>query len=108
MDKIGTFANFFFINFVNPILFQLTLSKKIKDDVDVELEEVIRKELGDIDGSTFTGHLRLPNDPCADGWADFLLPKFFLLLIGTLSSGLAAFTRPSAQNLFPSKAQSKS
>ena len=60
-------------------------------------------EVGDVDGSTFTAHLRLPNDPCADGWADFLLPKFFLLLIGTLSSGLVAFTRPSALNLYPNK-----
>ena len=58
-------------------------------------------EVGDIDGSTFTGHLRLPNDPCADGWADFLLPKIFLLLIGTISITLASFTRPSAQNPFP-------
>ena len=60
-------------------------------------------EVGDTDGSTFTAHLRLPNDPCADGWADFLLPKIFLSLIGTLSTTLAAFTRPSAHNPFPNK-----
>ena len=58
-------------------------------------------EIGDTDGSTFTGHLRLANDPCADGWADFLLPKFFLLFIGILSTTLASFTRPSNANLFP-------
>ena len=60
-------------------------------------------EVGDIEGSTFTAHLRLPNDPCADGWADFLLPKIFLLVIGTLATTLAAFTRPSAHNPFPNK-----
>ncbi|VEU39928.1 unnamed protein product [Pseudo-nitzschia multistriata] len=49
-------------------------------------------EFGDIDGSAFTGHLRLPNDPCADGWADFLLPKTFLLAIGVLSASMVSFS----------------
>jgi hypothetical protein len=56
-------------------------------------------EVGDVDGSTFTGHLRLSNDPCADGWADFLLPKMLLLLVGVLSTTVASFTRPGKHNL---------
>jgi hypothetical protein len=60
-------------------------------------------EVGDVDGSTFTGHLRLASDPCADGWADFLLPKIGLLLVGTLSTTIEAFTRPSDKDLFPNE-----
>ena len=56
-------------------------------------------EVGDVDGSTFTGHLRLSNDPCADGWADFLLPKTLLLLVGVVSTTVASFTRPGTHNI---------
>jgi hypothetical protein len=51
------------------------------------------KEFGDTDGSAFTYHLRLPNDPFADGWADFLLPKIFLWIVGGLSVTVAAYCR---------------
>mmetsp|Transcript_18200 Transcript_18200/g.41924 ORF Transcript_18200/g.41924 Transcript_18200/m.41924 type:complete len:1231 (+) Transcript_18200:296-3988(+) len=58
------------------------------------------EEVGDTDGITFAGHLRLPNDPCADGWADFLLPKMPLLLVGVLSTTIASFSRPSNGTLY--------
>uniref|UniRef100_A0A7S3PV14 Fungal lipase-type domain-containing protein n=1 Tax=Chaetoceros debilis TaxID=122233 RepID=A0A7S3PV14_9STRA len=37
-------------------------------------------EFGDVHGSWKS--LRLKHDPCGDGWADFLLPKMALLLLG--------------------------
>eukprot|EP00536_Pseudo-nitzschia_multiseries_P010740 jgi/Psemu1/326150/estExt_fgenesh1_pg.C_3380001 len=55
----------------------------------VSSPKVVQKyydEYGDIDGSGFTVHLRLPNDPRADGWADFLLPKILLLAVGIASA----------------------
>ena len=58
------------------------------------------EEVGDTDGITFTGNLRLPSDPCADGWADFLLPKMPLLLIGVLSTIVTSFSRPSNSKLY--------
>jgi hypothetical protein len=50
-------------------------------------------EFGDTDGSAFTSHLRLPNDPSGDGWADFLLPKLCLWLIGVSSASVSAYCR---------------
>ena len=51
------------------------------------------KEFGDIDGSAFTSHLRLPSDPYADGWADFILPAGFVWLIGVACAILSAYCR---------------
>ena len=48
---------------------------------------------GDMDGSAFTGHLRLPNDPCSDGWAEFLLPKLLLWMFGVTSITMMAYSR---------------
>lgn len=50
---------------------------------------------GDVDGSASAGALqiRLSNDPCGDDWADFLLPKLLLLVIGAVSVLLAATCR---------------
>jgi hypothetical protein len=39
---------------------------------------------GDIDGSVSNNH-RLQNDPCGDGWADFLLLKLLLFFVGVAS-----------------------
>lgn len=39
---------------------------------------------GDIDGSVSNNH-RLQNDPCGDGWADFLLVKLLLVFVGVAS-----------------------
>ena len=39
---------------------------------------------GDIDGSISNNH-RLPNDPCGDAWADFLLLKLLLFSLGIAS-----------------------
>lgn len=43
------------------------------------------ERFGDVDGSASTSFLRLQNDPCSDGWADFLLLKLLLLLVGIAS-----------------------
>ena len=54
------------------------------------------EEYGDIDGSAFTEHLRLPNDPFnSSSWADFLLPKIMLWLVGVLSCTMVAYTQHS-------------
>jgi hypothetical protein len=50
-------------------------------------------EFGDIDGSAFTSHLRLPSDPFGDGWADFLIPKVCIWLIGVASVSTSAYCR---------------
>ena len=41
-------------------------------------------EFGDMDNSGPSAYmnLRLKHDPCGDGWADFLLPKMFLFILG--------------------------
>jgi hypothetical protein len=51
------------------------------------------KEFGDIDGSAFTSHLRLPSDPCADGWVDFILPAGCVWFIGVFCAVLSAYCR---------------
>eukprot|EP00934_Nitzschia_sp_Nitz4_P003243 Nitzschia sp. Nitz4//scaffold254_size28068//599//5528//NITZ4_008147-RA/size28068-augustus-gene-0.31-mRNA-1//-1//CDS//3329544319//3233//frame0 len=57
------------------------------------------EEHGDVDGSTSTSLLRLPNDPFADGWADFLLLKILLLLVGVISTiGTAYYRDPIGEN----------
>jgi hypothetical protein len=54
------------------------------------------EEYGDIDGSAFTEHLRLPNDPFnSSSWADFLLPKIMLWLVGVLSCTMVAYIQHS-------------
>lgn len=50
-------------------------------------------QYGDIDGSASTIYLRLGNDPFADGWADFLLTKLFLLFLGVASVIGTAYCR---------------
>eukprot|EP00978_Attheya_sp_CCMP212_P022522 scaffold67260_cov53-Attheya_sp.AAC.2 len=53
------------------------------------------EQYGDIDGSgsVVALHLRLKHDPCGDNWADFLLPKLFLFLLGCASVIIAAIYR---------------
>ena len=51
------------------------------------------EQFGDVDGSASTGHLRLQNDPFGDGWADFLLYKIFLFLIGAAAVIGTAYCR---------------
>eukprot|EP00563_Minutocellus_polymorphus_P012378 CAMPEP_0181066466 /NCGR_PEP_ID=MMETSP1070-20121207/25342_1 /TAXON_ID=265543 /ORGANISM="Minutocellus polymorphus, Strain NH13" /LENGTH=1404 /DNA_ID=CAMNT_0023147035 /DNA_START=41 /DNA_END=4255 /DNA_ORIENTATION=- len=50
---------------------------------------------GDTDGAAFAGalHSRLRHDPCGSQWADFLLPKFALLIIGIVCVVLGAMSR---------------
>jgi hypothetical protein len=55
--------------------------------------EAYYEEYGDVDGSAFKSHLRLPNDPCSSGCADFLLPKLMLWLVGVASVAVASFCR---------------
>lgn len=47
---------------------------------------------GDIDGSVSNNH-RLQNDPFGDGWADFLLLKLLLFLVGAASVLTIAYCR---------------
>ncbi|KAG7344317.1 putative lipase [Nitzschia inconspicua] len=51
------------------------------------------REFGDTDGSALTSHLRLPNDPFGDGWADFLIPKMFLWVVGVVSVSVTSYCR---------------
>lgn len=55
--------------------------------------EAYYEEHGDVDGSAFKSHLRLPNDPCSSGCADFLLPKLMLWMVGVTSVLVASFCR---------------
>ncbi len=48
---------------------------------------------GDVDGSASPAFLRLPSDPCSDGWADFLVVKLLLVLIGVASVIGTAYCR---------------
>ena len=50
---------------------------------------------GDVYGSglSATQHIRLRHDPYGDNWADFLLPKFCLLLFGVLAVVASSFYR---------------
>jgi hypothetical protein len=50
-------------------------------------------EFGDIDGSAFTSHLRLPSDPLGDGWGDFLIPKLCVWVIGVVCVSTSAYCR---------------
>lgn len=52
-------------------------------------------EFGDVDGVTSlkASSLRLKNDPCGSDWADFLLPRTGLLVVGILSVLFSSFTR---------------
>jgi len=56
---------------------------------------------GDIDGSVSNNH-RLQNDPFGDGWADFLLLKLALFLVGAASVLATAYCRfpPEADGSF--------
>lgn len=58
------------------------------------------ERFGDVDGSASPAFLRLPNDPCSDGWPDFLLFKLLLLVIGIASVIGTAYCRfpPGDQN----------
>lgn len=47
---------------------------------------------GDIDGSVSNNH-RLQNDPFGDGWADFLILKLLLLLVGSTAVLTTAYCR---------------
>lgn len=52
------------------------------------------EEYGDLDGSAFTEHLRLPNDPLnSSACADFLLPKIILWIVGVLAVTMVAYTQ---------------
>jgi hypothetical protein len=51
------------------------------------------REFGDVDGSTFTSHLRLPSDPLGDGWIDFFLPKLALWFVGIFCVTISAYCR---------------
>ena len=55
---------------------------------------------GDVDGSASAAFLQLPNDPCSDGWFDFVFLKLLLLLIGIASVVGTAYCRfpPTEQN----------
>jgi hypothetical protein len=48
---------------------------------------------GDVDGSASSAFLLLPNDPCSDGWVDFLFLKLLLLLVGIASVVGTAYCR---------------
>ena len=40
---------------------------------------------GDVDGTISLSNLRLYHDPLGEYWADFILPKLFLFLLGAVS-----------------------
>lgn len=50
-------------------------------------------QFGDVDGSGSVSHLRMKHDPCGDSWADFLLPKVFIFLLGATSVLITASCR---------------
>lgn len=52
-------------------------------------------QYGDVDGmaSIAASYLRLKSDPCGSDWADFLLMRLLLLLLGISTVVLTAFTR---------------
>lgn len=48
---------------------------------------------GDVDGTIALSNLRMHHDPFGEYWADFLIPKLFLFVLGTLSIWGTAYTR---------------